>query len=399
MKVVVIEDSKTQAEHLRATLEGQGFDVLVAHDGESGLDACRSLAHPPAAVISDVLMPGIDGYEVCRRLKQDPRFVTVPVMLLTALADPADVIQAIAAGADNFLTKPFREETLIPRLRRIIAQPPECQDHTCVAIDDKVFRLDASRARLVEVLVSSLVDASARYHELERSRSALAQIHAEREALMRVVVHELRTPLQTLRLLAALCRDNPGDMDRLRAMPETVEKQVSRIIRIIDDLSDVTRIEMGTLRVQPREADLVVVVREAMEHFGSASASHTLVIEASDPIRLCLDVERIEQVVINLLSNAVKYSPPHSQVHLSVSRTGHRARVEVRDQGIGIEPHALSQVFDRYFRTSTGKSQAEGVGLGLYICKHLIETHGGMIGVDSQVARGTTFWFELPIDS
>lgn len=398
MKVVVIEDSKTQAEHLRATLETQGFEVLVTHDGESGLDACRSLEHPPAAVISDVIMPGIDGYEVCRRLKQDPRFDTVPIMLLTALADPADVIQAIAAGADNFLTKPYREETLIPRLRRLIAHPPECQDHTCVAIGDKVFRLDAPRARLVEVLVSSLVDASARYHELERSRAALAQTHAEREALMRVVVHELRTPLQTLRLLAALCRESPEDLNRLRAMPETVEKQVSRIIRIIDDLSDVTRIEMGTLRVQPREADLVVVVREAMEHFGSAISTHTLVLEANGSMLLRLDVERMEQVVTNLLSNAVKYSPPQSQVLVTVSQAGHRARVEVRDQGIGIEPHALSRVFERYFRTSTGKSRAEGVGLGLYICKHLVEAHGGTIGVDSQLARGTTFWLELPID-
>lgn len=398
MKLVVIEDSKTQAEHLRATLEARGFEVAVAHDGEDGLAVCQSLERPPAAVISDVIMPGIDGYEVCRRLKQDPRLDRVPIMLLTALADPADVLEAIAAGADNFLTKPFREDTLIPRLRRLIARPPAFRGgHTCVDVDGQVFRLYAPRARLIEVLVSSLVDASARYHELERSRAELARINAEREALMRVVVHELRTPLQTLRLLADVCRERPADIDRLRTMPDTVERQVSRIIRIIDDLSDVTRIEMGTLRVQPRPAELVAVVREAVERFGSAVSARSILLEASGPIALSLDVERMEQVVTNLLSNAIKYSRPPSRVRVTVARAVDSARIEVHDQGIGIDAHARAHVFERYYRAGTGKSQAEGVGLGLYICKHLVEAHGGTIGVDSEVGKGSTFWITLPV--
>jgi two-component system sensor histidine kinase/response regulator len=396
MTIVVIEDSKTQAEKLRAELASAGHDVAVAHDGESGLALCRSFPAPPDAIISDILMPGIDGYEVCRRAKSDPVLGQVPVLVLTALADPAAVLRAVAAGADNYCTKPYDPAVLLERLASALARRNRRDTDTAVELGGDWFELGASRSRLADVLVASLHDASERYVELERSRERLAINNSQREEMVRVMAHEMRSPLQSMLLISELCVQKPHDLQLLRSMPGRVTRMVQRLLRLIEDLSDVSSIDLGTLRIAPTRLDLVALVRDTAERLQATITSHRIEISAPAELGLDADVHRIEQVVTNLLTNAVKYSPGADRVTLQVSRQDARARVEVRDYGIGIAKDDVPRLFDRYFRTDKGKDRADGLGLGLYICRALIEAHGGAIGVESRPGQGSTFWFTLP---
>lgn len=395
MIIVVIDDSRTQAQRLRSLLETERFTVRVASGGEAGLAACH-MEPLPDAVISDVLMPEIDGYEVCRRLKKHQATRKIPVMLLTSLADPLDVVRALSAGADNFVTKPYSDDRLLARLHRMIARAGG-EEHAHVEIQGEKFAIEAPRAQVLELLVSSLEDAAARNAELEASRAALARAGEQREALMGIVAHELRSPLASLLLRAETAAFAKNPAEALATLAQSVEQQVEKLIGIIDDLSDIARIEAGTMRIEPQRADVVSIVRDLLERLAPSYPSHRLIAELPDPISCDVDPARIEQVMTNLVSNASKYSEPGTRIEVRVERDGAFARISVKDEGMGIPPESAPRVFDRFFRTAAGKQKAQGLGLGLFVCKQLVELHGGTIGVDSTLGRGTTFWLRLPV--
>lgn len=395
MIVVVIEDSRTQAAQLRAILAREGLDVRVAEDGEAGLAVCQQLAEPPAVVLSDVLMPGIDGFEVCRRLKADARLAAVPVMLLTSLGDPRDVLRALQAGADNYCTKPYRADVLVRRVRQL-SERGDRGDKAEVELDGERFVLGSSIGRLADVLVSSLVDAGERYHALERSRRELEETNAQREELMRIVAHELRSPLQSM-LLAADIFDEEDDRAVRSSMAQRTSRQVERMLRIIDDLSDVSSIDLGTLQIVPETTDLVPLVRDTAARVQGTASSHRVEVTSDPSLEVRVDPHRIEQVVTNLLTNAIKYSPEADRVLVKVVRAGDAARVEVTDFGVGLDATEARRVFERYFRADGSKGSIKGVGLGLFISRALIQEHGGRIGVDSAPGRGSSFWFTLPL--
>ncbi|WP_045119057.1 hybrid sensor histidine kinase/response regulator [Haliangium ochraceum] len=395
--LLVVEDSRTQAEKLRMVLAAAGYQAVVAHDGERALALCREMPRPPDAIISDIVMPGIDGYEVCRRARRDELLREVPVLLLTSLSNPADVLRALEAGADNYCTKPYQPDVLILRVQRMLDRSRRASNDTVVELEGQHFDLGDSPNRLANVLLSSLVDAGGRYNELELSRTRLAENNAQREEMMRVVAHEMRSPLQSMLLISELCQTREDDLTLLRSMPDRVVRMVQRILRLIEDLSDLSNIDLGTLRLDRSEFDLTPLVRDTLERVQSTTKSHRIEMEAPKHLEVYGDLNRIEQVVTNLLTNAVKYSPEANRVLLTVSRQDLDVRVAVRDFGIGIAEDEVPRIFDRYFRTDQGKDRAEGVGLGLYICKALIEAHGGEIGVTSKLGEGSTFWFTLPV--
>lgn len=399
MRAVVIDDSKTQALRLAATLERHGFTTEVAFDGEAGVRACA--AAPPDVVLSDVLMPGVDGYEVCRRLKSSASTRDIPVMLLTSLADPMDVVRALAAGADNFVTKPYEDEQLIARVERMV-RGRHCTD-SIVEVHGETFRIDAPPARILDVLVSSLEDAAARNAELEASRQRLARANAQRDDLMAIVAHELKTPLAALSMRAELAlrkaSSNGPSVDDFRALASSTTKQVGRLVAIIDDLSDITRIESGGLRIEKKRVNLVEVAREALERQRTSSTIHHLAMSAPEALYVEADPLRVDQVITNFLTNALKYAPNGGEVGLRLAVSDGSARVSVSDEGIGIAPEAMPRLFERYFRTSGGRSTAQGLGLGLYVSKQLVELHGGKIGAESRPGEGSTFWFTLPLAS
>jgi signal transduction histidine kinase len=401
MRVLVVEDSKTQARRLADLLSREGLEVEIAHDGTTGL--ARALASKPALIVSDVLMPGLDGFELCRRLRKAPETRDCRVMLLTSLGDPMDVLRALSAGADNFATKPYRDDDLLARVRRILGPARESSRAVApsaipaiVAAGER-FEIEASTQQILEVLYSALEDARVRAAELETSRAELQKANAMRDEMMGIVAHELRTPLTTISLRAQLARRGakllPEPVAELVAL---IERSTARMLRIIEDLLEVSKLDAGTLDVERRVVDLGELVEEVAARARAANPDFRIEVRATRPLRIEADPVRIDQVLTNLLSNAVKYSGDARVVEVEAFPSERQARVRVRDHGIGIEPAQRERVFDRFFRTGEGRRAAGGFGLGLYICRKLVELHGGTIGVDSEVARGSTFWFALP---
>lgn len=394
--IVIVEDSPTQAAKLRLILEGAGYQAAVASDGTAGYELCANSDPPPRAVISDIVMPGMDGYELCRRIKSNSRLAQTPVMLLTNLADPRDVLRAVSVGADNYCTKPYRPEVLLKRLERLLARSTEHDPQAVIHLDGEHFDLGDSSRALGEILASSLEDLSERYTELVKGRKRLERINAEREAMTRVVAHELRSPLQTILMAAEALQHDQPEAQR-KSISGKLLSQVNRMIRIIDDLSDVSQIELNTLALDRERCDLRTLVHDSVERL-RPTTDHTIeLIQPAQELPALVDVHRIEQVVTNLLTNAIKYSPGKELISVQVVRDGDQARFEVRDRGIGIAEEDRERAFDRYYRAASGQNVAQGVGIGLYLSRALVERHGGQIGVDSEPGKGSTFWFTVPL--
>lgn len=410
MYALVAEDSRTQAYQLKALLESHDFEVEVAVDGDEALESAR--ARTPDVVISDIVMPKRDGYALCRALKQDAVMHYVPIMLVTALAEPLDVVRALAAGADNFVTKPYDEDQLIRRVLRTLtrkAPAPAAPSSavlgsTQITVGGESFEITADREQVLGVLVSALEDMSLRNAELEANRAELAQATARRDEVLDVVSHELRGPLSVLLWAAdefASSAVNGAPTSKQRAFATRVARQARKMIAIADDLLDISRIEAGELRVGPAPADLVGVVREVIERIRPSLSQHTIELRAQPSLVANIDVDRIEQALMNYLSNAIKYSPSGGRILVTIEREGEReaerATVAVTDQGIGIPASALPSLFQRYFRAPGAEQAAKGIGVGLYVTRRLVEAHGGTVGVRSEQGVGSTFSFSIPL--
>ena len=413
MRVVVIEDSKTQAHRLRRLLETEGFSVHVAEDGEVGLRLCAG-ATLPDLVVSDVLMPGIDGFEVCRRLKADPTTRHLPVLLLTSLTDPQDVVRALAAGADNFVTKPYNDARLLARIRSTVTHHALSADECAVEVQGQTFRVDAPPARILRLLVSSLEDATVRNAELEASRAELALVSQQREGLivaertarqareelLAIVAHDLRTPLGVIGLSSGALQDAvPAgpEGEEVRALAGLAERAAKQMGRLIRDLLDVSSIEAGRLRFEFADHEPAALLAEAGNLLAPLAAQKAITVETRVPARLTLvrcDRHRIQQVLSNLIGNAIKFTPESGKLTLSAASVGEEITFFVCDNGSGISAEALPRIFDRHW-TGRGRAGAD-TGLGLYIAKGIVEAHEGTIAAVGIPGGGTQLSFTLP---
>ena len=391
MRAVVIEDSRTQALMLAEHLRADGYHVEIAHDGESGVAACIRSA--PDLVISDVVMPGIDGFEVCRRLRAHPATAHVPILVLTSLGEPMEVLRALSAGATNFATKPYRGDHLLARVRRMI------RGETISELQAEGLNIDATSGTVMHVLFSALEDARARNEELEASRLELERAHVAREEMIGIVAHELRTPLTTLLLRAQVARrKNTGTWPaEVVDVMDLIGRSTGRMVRIIDDLLQATQLEAGTFAIAAEPTDLVAAVNEAVARARSANPEFTIAVEGPERLITSCDPGRVDQVISNLVGNAIKYSGTARDIAVTLEVDKRFAVIAVRDHGIGIPLEQLPLVFDRFFRTQEGKRAAQGVGLGLYLCRKLVELHGGTIKAESTPGQGSVLSFTLPM--
>ncbi len=244
----------------------------------------------------------------------------------------------------------------------------------------------------------------AEFRALARGFNDMAStIERQREQQMTFlagVAHDLRNPLSALRLSSvAIAPDRPlPTEDRVRQTFARVQRQVDRLERMVFDFLDAARIESGHLELQLEECDLRDVVRATFELFEPTAPSHTFEIEAPDePLQLCCDPARIEQVLNNLVSNAIKYSPRGGVIRTSLEHGAGLARVSVTDEGMGIRAEDIDHVFEPFRRTGASKEAIAGVGLGLFVARRIVEAHGGRITVASVPGKGATFTVELPL--
>jgi signal transduction histidine kinase len=406
-RILVVEDSPTQAEDLRFILEEAGFTVEVAKDGRTALQ--RLDAESFDLVLSDVLMPKISGYELCRRIKTEPRTRSIPVVLLTFLTDPKDVLHGLECGADNFLTKPYDPRYLVHRIRTILENARaggEGPASTPLFFRGQGITVTADKAQILELLLATVeefIRSRDRAMQARAAGEALAEVNRRKDQFLAMLAHELRNPLVPLHIGLHLLRHASTEGRTREQALDSAERQLRHLGRLVDDLIDASRVSSGRLQLQRQRLDLGRLVRLAAEDRRTwlEQAGLTLSIVTPDvPVWVNGDDTRLSQAIHNLLDNAGRFTDRGGRVAIRLEASGNEAAISVIDTGIGIEPEMLPQVFAVFVQAKqTPERPGGGLGLGLSVVKGVIEMHGGRVHAFSDgPGRGAVFTLWLPIE-
>jgi two-component system, sensor histidine kinase and response regulator len=430
-RILVVDDSPTQLEAARAVLEVRGYRVETARNGEEALDMVREQDFD--LVLSDVLMPGMSGYELCAAIRRDVDNAP-PVVLLTSLSDPRDIVRGVECGADNFITKPYEPAQLADRIRHVIENHrlrETVPEGGAVSINflGETYRITSDPAQILALLLSSFEELirtnaalqeskrqlnEAHARELQREQQARADAEASarhmeqlkqkaeaatraRDDVLATVSHDLKNPLGTIYTSAALLLDMEMPADAQRRQIEIIRRTAQRMDRLIQDLLDVSRMEAGRFSVEPQAESGNSILLEARDLYDSMARAKNITIECEmpdDDVPVHADRHRILQVLSNLVGNALKFTPDGGRITLQLERHAEAARFVVADTGVGIPKDDLPRIFDRFWHAGEGG----GSGLGLAIAQGIVEAHGGEITAENSNV-GASFRFTLPLAS
>jgi len=371
--VLVADDVDANAELLADQLSALGVRTVRAHDGPSALDAC--FAQHPDLCILDVSMPAGDlavddrdtGFEICRRLKRDPRTQRIPVIFVTALNDTADRVKAIEAGGDDFLLKPHNRLVLGARVRSLLK-------------------------------LKSATDA------LEQSYRTLRELTKVRDDLMKMIVHDLKTPLTSVLATLEMLREGDyGPMaDKQYKAVSEAEGKAEDLLGLIQDLLEVARVEETRIAISPEPiapaAFLSELVIDWNPRFSAEGA--TMAYEASDDAEVfSADKALLRRVFANLVQNALSHSATAVHVELAARRDPQGILFTVTNNGPGIPAEFQEVIFRKFEQVrSPNAPRTRSSGLGLAFCRLAVEAHGGRIWVRSKEREGSTFYIQLPIE-
>jgi signal transduction histidine kinase len=354
--LLVVDDEELSREGLARRLARQGYAVAAARSGREAIELLDR-AHFDL-VLLDVMMPGMNGLEVLKFLRRVSSPIDLPVIMVTARGESGDVVEALELGANDYLTKPLDFPVVLARIRTQLS--------------------------------------------LKRAEEALREADRRKDEFLAVLGHELRNPLAPLRNVLHVLRFQRGGEAEVERLLGVMERQVNHLVRLVDDLLDVNRISCGKIELRKEPLNLVTVLERCVERVRCQleERQHTLTVSFPVPsLPLEADPARLEQVFTNLLSNAGKYTPLGGHIALSAAQEGGEALVRVRDNGIGIRPEMLTQVFERFQQADRVPGQeVEGLGLGLALVRGLVELHGGSVAAFSHgPGTGSELVVRLPL--
>ena len=379
-KLLIVDDLPENLLALSKIIEEEDRIIYQANSGEKALSLL--LEHDFALAIVDVMMPDMDGFELAELMRGTERTRNVPIVFVSAAGKELNyAFKGYETGAVDFLYKPLDIAAVKSKVNVFVAL---CQQRHEVKLQ-------------VEALEQSRRELRATQAELERAVSM-------RDDFMSMVAHELRTPLNTLFLETQMrgMQLDKGNMaafseDLLRKMVARDGRQIQSMIRLINDMVDVTRIRSGKLSIRPAETELAALLERIVGDLAqrTEAAGGTIHLHAPEPVQGVWDEFRVEQVIINLLTNALRYGGS-KPVKITLMKDEQHASIEVRDQGVGISPEDQKRIFNPFERAGT-KEVREGLGLGLYIARQLAESHGGTLEVNSAPNEGAAFRLTLPL--
>lgn len=406
-RILVVEDSPTQAQELRLLLEQDGFEVACAPDGEQGLIAAN--AEHFDIVLSDIIMPGISGYELCRKIKSGPRGGETAVVLLTLLSEPEDVFRGLECGADNFLTKPYEPQTLSKRIRTVLANRrlragEQLSDTVKVEVDGKLIAVTSAPEQLVDLLLSTfeeLREAKEGQRAMEPALQAVEASIRERTDLLSVAGTEIRTPMNSIIGLTGLLLETDVSAEQ-RNYLEGIKNSAESLLKIVNDILDFSKVKAGTLELETADFELRETLANAVKTFAREARRKglELVYEVLPdvPNALVGDPDRLWQIVVNLVGNAVKFTQC-GEVSIKVERDSSEPDIAalkftVRDTGIGVSPEKQATLLQPVAQIGGSTTRKySGAGLGLAISSRLVELMGGRIWFESEEGRGSKFYF------
>jgi two-component system, sensor histidine kinase and response regulator len=361
VSILMVDDNPANLQVLTSMLKQSGWRPRPVTSGQLGLQAARK--EPPDLVLLDVNMPEMNGYEVCAQLKADARLADIPVIFVSALGETMDKVRGFAVGGVDYITKPFQ--------------------------------LDEVKAR-----VTTHLELRRQRRELQASYEKLRESEHLRDSLVHMIVHDLRSPLTAISAYLELF----GQAAKEKLGAETQEDVANALhatrnmIRMINGILDVSKMEAQMMKLDLRECDLVQVVGGSLDDLESLAGARSLAFERpAAPARVLADREIVSRIVQNLLANALRFTPADGEVRVGIVVEAEHMRVFVADTGPGIPPDFRDSIFNKFVQVDgSALPRNRSTGLGLAFCKMAVEAHGGRIGVDSELGKGSNFWFTLP---
>ena len=353
--ILIVDDMPANLETLFTLLQGHGFRILVAEDGQSALH--KATYAKPDIILLDVLMPGIDGFETCRHLKQSEKTKNIPVMFMTALSDTPYSVHGFKLGAVDYITKPIRQDDVLTRIRSQLA-----------------------RTKTESTLKNSA----------EKAKSEF----------LSSMSHEFRTPLNAILGFAQLL-----EIDKKNPLSENQKNYVNYIIKggkhlvlLVQNILDLANMAAGQMTLDTTLFSLDDFFAECLPVMQALAKEYnvTLEQEENEAVNIRADQTRTKQVFFNLVSNAIKYNQKNGLVQIKTSVHNSYLRITVTDNGCGIAEDQQDNLFQPFSRLGAENGEVEGAGIGLALSRHCIHQMQGHIGYIPE-SQGSTFWFELPI--
>ncbi|BAQ74516.1 MULTISPECIES: hybrid sensor histidine kinase/response regulator [Pseudomonas] len=386
-KLLIVDDLPENLLALEALIKREDRTVYKALSADEALSLL--LQHEFAMAILDVQMPGMNGFELAELMRGTEKTKNIPIVFVSAAGRELNyAFKGYESGAVDFLHKPLDIHAVKSKVN--------------VFVD--LYRQSKAMKQQVEALEQSRREQEALLNKLQATQNELEQAVRMRDDFMSIVAHEVRTPLNGLILETQLrkmhlARENAAafSLDKMHAMVDRDERQIKSLIRLIEDMLDISRIRTGKLSIRPSRFDLAQLVRGLVENFAPQveAAQSSLTLQAEQPLEGQWDEFRIEQVISNLLTNALRYGAK-SPIEVRVYAEDGEARVEVRDHGIGISEDNQKRIFQQFERVSASHVAA-GLGLGLFISEQIVTAHGGTITVESRLGQGARFRVSLPL--
>ncbi len=380
--ILIVDDEPSNLEVISHFLSMEGYRVRRAIDGEQALE--QVAAARPDLILVDVMMPRMNGYEVCRRLKSDPDTVFLPVVMITALRGSEEKIKAVEAGADDFLTKPFNHLELVTRVKSLL----------------RVKHLHDQLEAYNRELEARVAERTA---QLQRALHELQELDRLKSEFIGNVSHELRTPLLHVKGYVSLLADEtlgPVTEEQRKGL-DTASKAITRLERLVEDIVDFGGAELGNIAPKPADLRLSVEIAEGLlqKILGRTSVTIRHDIPADLPLVMA-DTAAVARALRHLIDNAIKFSPEGGVVTLRARLlpADGRVRVAVVDQGIGIPPEQQDKIFREFYQVDGSTTRRfGGAGIGLALVKSIIEGHGSQIEVQSEQGRGSEFNLDLKV--
>ncbi len=383
--ILYIEDDPASRRLLERMLSHAGYHVVLAERGLQGIDMARR--DRPDLILTDINLPDISGTELTTALRNDDKFIDTPIVALTAQGN-LDHSMAMAAGITGFLTKPVDIEKLLEQIK---------------------FYLEGGRD---EITKQELYDAQVQYtrdvvsrletriRSLERANASLLKLDKMKETFLQITAHELRTPLTLVYGYARLLEDHEplqqveGYADQVQPLLEGLSGSIARMQDMIEEILIMSRVMTNQIDLTLSPTNLAGVVQSAIKGYEGAITDRELTVHINPdewPRRMQADGTLLRLVIGNLLSNAIKYTPNGGHIYLKAETTKSHVQFSVRDTGIGINPPEHNKIFDQFYTLADAKLHSTsktafmggGLGLGLAICRGVIEAHDGEIWVES----------------
>lgn len=418
--ILIVDDSASQRLKLQHDLEKNNYIVSEAEDAEAAL--LEIGLRKPDLIISDVVMPGMSGYEFCKKIKSDEKTREIPFILLTSLSEPEDIIMGLESKSDNFITKPYEEKELLSRINYVLMNDEMRTSSRGASMGIDIFFggkkhiITAERVQILDLLFSTFENSQKKHAELKlanvklktlslelkNQNDKLEKLNEEKNRFLRIAAHDIRNPADAILQSQALLKDEIEDKldDDQKELFSIFEHASEAILQLLNEILDVAIIEAGEVNLNFEEIDLVQLINKVILFNSSIAMQKKISISASqlpDQLLIKLDKVKIEQVLNNLVSNAVKYSEENTSINIEVNELEDEVIVCVIDKGLGIPKEQQSKLFQPFSTAGVKATKGErSTGLGLSIVKKILEKHQGEIWFESKENVGSKFYFSLP---